>query len=337
MIAPLTEHLAEHLVDQHGRVVDDLRISLTDRCNFRCVYCMPAEGLQWLPREQTLTAAEIVRLARLFVAMGTRTIRLTGGEPLLRRDIIAIVAALAALHPELDISLTTNGFGLAAMAQRLADAGLGRVNVSLDSLNADRFAEITRRDCLQRVLDGIAAARAAGLDPVKVNAVIVRGVNDGEITAFARFARDMGVVVRFIEYMPLDASHQWTRDNVVAGDELLDAVEQEFPMVAKTIGHDPATRYGFADGAPGELGFINSVSAPFCARCNRVRIVADGMLRTCLFAIEESDLRTPLRSGATDIALEQLIRTAVWGKQAGHGINEPAFERPERSMSQIGG
>ncbi|MGI8847842.1 MAG: GTP 3',8-cyclase MoaA [Candidatus Dormibacteria bacterium] len=328
---------ADVLVDQHGRIVNDLRISLTDRCNFRCVYCMPEEGLDWLPRDEILTATEIVQIARLFVTMGTRTIRLTGGEPLLRRDILDIVAALRGLHSGLDISLTTNGFALAKMAAPLATAGLRRVNVSLDSLNAERFARLARRDCLQRVLDGISAAQEAGLTPVKVNVVVMRGINDGEVADFANFARDRGVIVRFIEFMPLDASQQWQRDNVVASDELLEAAEQEFALVPRDAGHDPATRFGFADGAVGELGFISTVSAPFCDRCNRVRILADGMLRNCLFAAGEADLRSPLRAGADDGEMTRLIRSGVWGKQSGHGINDVDFARPLRSMSQIGG
>jgi cyclic pyranopterin phosphate synthase len=325
------------LRDALGRVVDDLRVSVTDRCNFRCVYCMPEEGMQWLPREGVLSYEEITRLAAIFVGAGTRTIRLTGGEPLVRRDLPALVGMLAALHPDVDISLTTNGFLLRRDAQALADAGVRRVNVSLDSLRADRFARITRRDCLATVLDGIAAAREAGLTPVKVNCVVVRGFNDDEVLDFARMARQQGVHVRFIEFMPLDASGEWGRDSVVPGEELLEAAETEFRMEPRDNGHDPAVRFGFADGAPGELGFINSVSAPFCTRCNRVRITADGQLRTCLFSVTETDLRGPLRAGAGDAELERIIRDAVWRKEPGHRINEPDFVRPARSMSQIGG
>ncbi len=318
-------------------MVDDLRISVTDRCNFRCVYCMPAEGLKWLPRDEVLSFEEITRLARIFVDSGTRTIRLTGGEPLVRRDLPRLVGMLAALHPEVDLSLTTNGFLLRRDAPALAAAGLRRVNVSLDSLRADRFERLARRDCLETVLDGIDAAREAGLSPVKVNVVVMRGVNDDEVGDFARLARETGTHVRFIEFMPLDADGSWGRDTVVAGEELLDAAESEFKLTPRNAGHDPATRWGFADGSPGELGFINSVSAPFCERCNRVRITADGQLRTCLFSVAETDLRTPLRSGADDAALEVVIRDAVWRKEPGHRINEPDFVRPNRSMSQIGG
>jgi GTP 3',8-cyclase len=325
------------LRDAQGRVVDDLRISVTDRCNFRCVYCMPEEGMQWLPRAEILSFEEITRVAGIFVAAGTRTIRLTGGEPLVRRDLPTLVAMLRGLHDDVDLSLTTNGFLLRRDAQALADAGLRRVNVSLDSLRAERFARITRRDCLNTVLDGIEAARDAGLTPVKINCVVVRGFNDDEVLDFARMAREQGVQVRFIEFMPLDASGEWGRDSVVPGDELLEAVETEFTMQPRDAGHDPAQRLAFADGAPGELGFINSVSAPFCSRCNRVRITADGQLRTCLFSVDETDLRGPLRSGAGDADLERVIREAIWRKEPGHRINEPDFVRPARSMSQIGG
>jgi cyclic pyranopterin phosphate synthase len=325
------------LRDALGRVVDDLRISVTDRCNFRCVYCMPEEGMTWLPRDEILSFEELTRLARIFVDSGTRTIRLTGGEPLVRRELPTLVGMLHALHPDVDLSLTTNGFLLRRDAQALAAAGLRRVNVSLDSLRAERFARITRRDCLNTVLDGIEAARQAGLTPVKVNCVVVRGFNDDEVLDFAHMAREQGVHVRFIEFMPLDASGEWGRDSVVPGDELLEAVEAEYTMQPRNAGHDPASRFGFGDGAPGELGFINSVSAPFCTRCNRVRITADGQLRTCLFSITETDLRTPLRSGADDAELEHIIRDAVWRKEPGHRINEPDFVRPTRSMSQIGG
>ena len=327
----------QELRDALGRVVDDLRISVTDRCNFRCVYCMPEEGMTWLPREEILSFEEITRLAAIFVAAGTRTIRLTGGEPLVRRDLPALAGMLSALHADIDLSLTTNGFLLRRDAAALAAAGVRRVNVSLDSLRAERFARITRRDCLSTVLDGIAAAQEAGLSPVKVNCVVVRGFNDDEVHDFARLAREQGVHVRFIEFMPLDASGEWGRDSVVPGDELLEAAETVFTMAPRSSGHDPSSRFTFADGAPGELGFINSVSAPFCTRCNRVRITADGQLRTCLFSVTETDLRTPLRAGATDADLERIIRDAVWHKEPGHRINEPDFVRPARSMSQIGG
>ena len=334
---PVQTALDAPLVDALGRVVDDLRLSVTDRCNFRCVYCMPAEGMQWLPRDEILSFEEITRLAGLFVASGTRTIRLTGGEPLVRRELPRLVSMLASLHTDLDLSLTTNGYLLRRDAAALAAAGLRRVNVSLDSLRAERFARITRRDCLDTVLDGMAAARDAGLWPIKVNCVVVRGFNDDEVVDFAELARRTGVSVRFIEFMPLDASGEWGRDSVVPGEELLEAAETDFPLRARDNGHDPAVRFDFADGSPGELGFINSVSEPFCARCNRVRITAEGMLRTCLFSLSETELRVPMRAGASDAELAALIREAVWRKEPGHRINQPDFVRPAKSMSQIGG
>ncbi|MFN2568285.1 MAG: GTP 3',8-cyclase MoaA [Candidatus Dormibacteria bacterium] len=325
------------LTDSFGRIVDDLRISVTDRCNFRCVYCMPEDGMRWLPREAILSFEEIARLAGLFVASGTRTVRLTGGEPLVRRELPRLVAMLHELHPDLDLSLTTNGYFLRRDAAALAAAGLSRVNVSLDSLRADRFTLMTRRDCLDTVLDGIEAAREAGLSPIKINVVVVRGVNDDELGDFVRMARETGVQVRFIEFMPLDGSAEWDRDSVVPGDELLEAAEAEFALSPRPNGHDPATRFGFADGASGEIGFINSVTQPFCASCNRVRITAEGQLRTCLFSIDETELGPPLRSGIDDLGLVDIIRRAVWTKQAGHRINAGDFVRPHRSMSQIGG
>ncbi len=328
------QQIAEPLIDGFGRVVDDLRISLTDRCNFRCVYCMPEEGLDWLARDEILTEDEIVRLATVFTGLGVRTLRLTGGEPLLRKNIAGIVERLRGIGDDIDLALTTNGFLLRRYATALRAAGLDRVNVSLDSLDAERFAAMTRRSSLAEVLDGINAAREAGLDPIKVNVVVMRGVNDAEAATFARLARDTGVHVRFIEYMPLDADNQWERDKVVAGEELLDAIESEMTLTPRQNGHDPATR--FQTGV-GEVGFINSVTEPFCARCNRVRITADGQLRTCLFALDETDLRTPLRDGATDSDIAKLIRAALLGKQWGHTINDVDFVRPARSMSQIGG
>lgn len=325
------------LIDTFGRTVTDLRISLTDRCNFRCVYCMPEEGVAWTPTETMLTADELHRLVGIFTSLGVETVRLTGGEPLLRREIIDIIGRLHTDHPQVELSLTTNGFLLRRYAQDLAAAGLSRVNISLDSLQADRFARITRRDALHTVLDGIDAARAAGLHPIKINVVVVRGFNDDELQSFAELAHSTGVSVRFIEYMPLDAGGEWDRQSVVAGDELLESAESVFPLIAEERGHEPAARYRFADGMRGELGFINSVTAPFCDRCNRVRLTADGQLRTCLFAVVETDLRTPLRGGARDAELAGLILAAVVGKGAGHRINEPDFARPLRPMSQIGG
>ncbi|MFB3820067.1 MAG: GTP 3',8-cyclase MoaA [Candidatus Methylomirabilales bacterium] len=327
------------LKDATGRVIDDLRISLTDRCNFRCVYCMPAEGLPWLPKREVLTFEEMLRLARIFIGLGVRTIRLTGGEPLMRQDIAVLVRGLAALHPELDLSITTNGFFLAEAAQPLADAGLKRINVSLDSLRPDRFERMVRRDggVLYRVLDGIAAARRAGLSPIKLNAVVVRGVNDDEILDFARFGRGHDYQVRFIEFMPLDAQGGWSMQAVVPGAEILDRVQAVLPLLPTSPnGHEPATVHCFADGC-GSLGVIASVTQPFCDHCNRVRLTADGHLRTCLFSIQEYDLKGMLRTGAGEDEIADRIVAAVWKKEPGHKIGQPDFVRPNRSMSTIGG
>jgi cyclic pyranopterin phosphate synthase len=327
------------LRDATGRVIDDLRISLTDRCNFRCVYCMPAEGLPWLPKRELLTFEEILRLARIFIGLGVRTIRLTGGEPLMRQDIAVLVRGLAGLHPELDLSITTNGFFLAEAAQRLAEAGLKRINVSLDSLRPDRFERMIRRDgqILHRVLDGIAAARRAGLSPIKLNAVVVRGVNDDEIPDFARFGREREYQVRFIEFMPLDAQGAWSMAAVVPGAEILDRVQGVFPLLPTSPnGHEPATVHRFADSC-GSIGVIASVTEPFCDHCNRVRLTADGHLRTCLFSVQEHDLKDMLRSGAADDQIADRIVAAVWKKEPGHKIGQPDFVRPNRSMSTIGG
>ena len=334
MIAPTRPPL----VDGFGRAATDLRVSVTDRCNFRCVYCMPADGLDWLPREEVLTFEETLRLAAVFVACGVDTIRVTGGEPLVRADVEQLVAMIAAAHPDVDLSMTTNGYRLAEKAPALARAGLRRVNVSCDSLRPDRFHQLTRRAGLDRVLAGLEAAAAAGLRPVKINAVMVRGINEDEAVDFARLARDRDYHVRFIEYMPLDAGHGWTRAQVVPSAELLQRIEAELPLRrADETGPEPATRYLFADGAPGSIGFIASVSEPFCGDCNRLRLTADGHLRTCLFALDEHDLKGPMRAGAPDDDLEAIIRGAVAAKWAGHHINRADFVQPERSMSQIGG
>jgi cyclic pyranopterin phosphate synthase len=324
------------LLDTFGRIADDLRISVTDRCNFRCTYCMPAEGLQWLPRAELLTFEEIARLARLFVSLGVSTIRLTGGEPLARRDLHSLIAMLAAEGVP-DMSMTTNGFFLAEHAASLAQAGLRRINVSVDSLLRHRFAEMTRRDALDRVMDGLRAAEAAGLAPIKLNCVVIRGTNDDEVLDFARFARETGYQVRFIEYMPLDADETWAMDRVVPSAEVLAAIEAVHPLEAVQHGPEPATVYRFADGAPGGVGVIPSVTEPFCSNCNRIRVTSDGQFRTCLFALEETDLRGLLRDGANDDAVEAAIRAAVERKWAGHAIGAPNFVRPARSMSMIGG
>jgi cyclic pyranopterin phosphate synthase len=325
------------LADSRGRVVTDLRISLTDRCNFRCTYCMPAEGLPWLSRRELLTVDEIERLVRLFVRLGVREVKLTGGEPTVRREVVEVVARIRAIHADLDLSLTTNGFLLERLARPLRAAGLDRLNVSCDSLLRHRFAAMTRRDALADVQAGLAAAERAGFSPIKLNCVVVAGTNDGEVVDFARLARQSGYDVRFIEYMPLDADHAWERAKVVPSRAIHDAIDAVYPLVGRTRGPQPATTYDFADGAPGSIGFISSVTEPFCDSCNRIRVSAEGQLRVCLFALEESDLRGPMRAGASDDELEGLIRAAVWNKWGGHRIDHPDFVQPARTMSAIGG
>jgi cyclic pyranopterin phosphate synthase len=325
------------LLDTFGRVADDLRISVTDRCNFRCTYCMPAEGLPWLPREEVLTFEEITRLVGIFARLGVKEVKLTGGEPTVRREVEKLVAVIRAAQPDLSMSMTTNGLLLDRLAGPLAAAGLDRVTVSCDSLMQHRFAEMTRRDALDKVLAGMRAAEEAGLVPIKLNCVVIAGTNEDEVVDFARFARDTGYEVRFIEYMPLDAEQRWERDKVVPGAQVLEAIDGVFPLIAETEGHDPATTFRFADGAPGGVGVIASVTEPFCDTCNRLRLTADGQLRACLFAMYETDLRGPLRAGASEEELESLIRRNVWAKWEGHKINHPDFERPARSMSMIGG
>jgi cyclic pyranopterin phosphate synthase len=325
------------LIDSFGRAATDLRLSVTDRCNFRCVYCMPAEGLQWLPREEVLTFEETLRIVNVLAACGVDTIRFTGGEPLVRGGVEELVGMVHVAHPGIDLAMTTNGHRLAEKAAALAAAGLSRVNVSLDSLQPARFHAVTRRDELPRVMDGIRAAAAAGLRPLKINAVMVRGINDDEAVDFAVLARDNDYHVRFIEYMPLDAGHEWTREQVVPSAELLERIAEVFAVTAIDAGPAPAATYGFADGAPGSIGFISSVSEPFCDSCNRIRLTADGHFRTCLFALDEVDLKGPLRAGASDQDIEELVRGAVARKWRGHHINMADFVRPEKSMSQIGG
>jgi cyclic pyranopterin phosphate synthase len=325
------------LIDTFGRVGDDLRVSVTDRCNFRCTYCMPAEGLNWLPKAQILTFEEIARLVGVFVSLGVRSIKLTGGEPTVRQDLPTLVGMLRTAHPDLEMSMTTNGILLDRLAGPLAEAGLDRVSVSCDSLLRHRFAEMTRRDALDRVLAGIEAAKAAGLTPIKINCVVIAGTNVGEVTDFAGWARQTGFEVRFIEYMPLDAEQHWERSKVMPSADVLEAIDKVYPLVPEGEGSEPATRYRFADGSPGGIGVISSVTEPFCDTCNRLRITAEGQFRACLFAMEEADLRAPLRAGASDDDLGSIIRTAVWGKWEGHKINHPDFKRPDRSMSMIGG
>jgi GTP 3',8-cyclase len=327
------------LKDSFGRVVDDLRISLTDRCNFRCIYCMPAEGLPWLPKREILTYEEILRLARVFIDLGIRTIRLTGGEPLMRQDIDVLIAGLTRLEPDLDLSMTTNGFFLKEKAQRLAEAGLKRINVSLDSLQPERFERMVLRDgqLVFKILEGMRISREVGLSPIKINCVVMRGHNEDEVVAFARLGREHGYQVRFIEYMPLDAQGVWNMQSVVPGAEILARIHEVFPLAPVTAnGSEPATVHRFADGR-GSIGVIASVTEPFCDHCNRIRITADGALRTCLFSIHEHDLKGLLRSGATDEEIGDFILAAVWKKEPGHKINQPDFVKPTRSMSAIGG
>jgi cyclic pyranopterin phosphate synthase len=328
------------LADSFGRVATDMRVSLTDRCNLRCAYCMPAEGLDWLPKPELLTDDEVVRLVRIGVELlGIREIRFTGGEPLLRRGLTGIVERTAALRPRPELSITTNGIGLARTAPALRDAGLDRVNVSLDTLRPEAFQELARRDRLAEVLYGMAAAAAAGLVPVKVNSVLMRGVNEGEARDLLRFCVNRGYELRFIEQMPLDAQHGWRRANMVTAEEILTTLSEEFvlkPDDSAERGSAPAERF-LVDGGPARVGVIGSVTRPFCGACDRVRLTADGQVRNCLFAREESDLRGPLRAGASDAELAALWRRAVAAKLPGHGINDPTFLQPDRPMSAIGG
>jgi cyclic pyranopterin phosphate synthase len=323
------------LIDPFQRVVRDLRISITDRCNFRCTYCMPEEGMHWLPRGDLLTFEEITRVAKVCVEhFGFDAVRLTGGEPTVRAGLPRLVEMLAALG--VDLAMTTNGATLGLLAGDLKAAGLRRLNISCDSLRRDRFYELTRRDSLDRVLDGIDAALSAGFDPVKVNVVMIRGVNDDEAVDFAAFGRERGVQIRFIEFMPLDADGAWTMDQVVPADETVAAIDAVFPLEPVAHGPEPAARYRYRDGG-GEIGVIPSVTRPFCGDCDRVRITAEGEFRTCLFALEEFDLRAVIRNGGDDDELAATIARAVGTKWAGHRIGQVNFVRPGRSMSQIGG
>ena len=328
----------EPLVDGHGRLIGDLRVSVTDRCNFRCQYCMPAEGLPWLERDEVLTFEEITRLVALLSSMGVHDIRLTGGEPLVRREFPRLAAMLASLPCVHDLSLTTNGFLLERDAEALVRAGIGRFNVSIDSLQRDRFYELTRRDALEQVLRGLELlASFPEAHPIKVNAVAIRDFTEEEVIPFARLARSAPYEVRFIEFMPLDADHAWSPEQVLTGAETRAAIDAVFPLEAQPREpHATARVYRFADGK-GKIGFINPVSEPFCADCNRIRLTADGRLRTCLFSLNETDLRAPLRAGADDGALELIIREAVWRKELKHHVGEPGFIQPARTMSAIGG
>jgi cyclic pyranopterin phosphate synthase len=327
------------LLDTFGRVATDLRVSLTDRCNLRCTYCMPPEGLEWLPSDEALTDDEVVRLVGVAVSEGVTEVRFTGGEPLVRRGLVDIVRRVAQMSPRPRISLTTNGIGLARTASALKDAGLDRVNVSLDTLDPARFAELTRRDRFADVVAGLEGATAAGLDPVKVNTVLMRGVNDDEAVALLRWCLERGYELRFIEQMPLDAQHGWDRAEMVTAAEILGHLAESFtltPVGSEDRGSAPAETW-LVDGGPARVGVIGSVTRPFCGTCDRVRLTADGQIRNCLFAREESDLRGPMRAGASDEELATRLRAALHAKKAGHGIDDPGFLQPSRPMSAIGG
>ncbi|WP_345523472.1 GTP 3',8-cyclase MoaA [Nocardioides conyzicola] len=327
----------QRLEDRFGRVATDLRVSLTDRCNLRCSYCMPAEGLEWLPNDALLSDDEIVRMVRIGVEqLGIREVRFTGGEPLVRRGIVDIVRRSHDLGVE--TSLTTNALGLSRMAEALAVAGLDRVNVSLDSIRRETFHEITRRDRLHDVIAGLAAARDAGLGPVKINAVLMRGVNDDQAPELLRWALGEGYHLRFIEQMPLDAQHGWSRDGMITADVIFASLEAEFLLTPaeEPRGSAPAELFQ-VDGGSGTVGVIASVTRPFCGDCDRVRLTADGQIRNCLFAREESDLRASLRAGASDEEIAERWVIAMRGKRAGHGIDDPTFLQPDRPMSAIGG
>jgi cyclic pyranopterin phosphate synthase len=327
------------LVDRFGRTATDLRVSLTDRCNLRCSYCMPAEGLDWLPTDEVLTDDEVVRLIRIAVEqLGVREVRFTGGEPLVRRGLVDIVRRTTELRPRPETSLTTNALGLERTAGALAAAGLDRVNVSLDTIRREDFLTITRRDRLDDVIAGLAAAKEAGLGPVKVNAVLLRGINDGHAPELLRWCIEQGYELRFIEQMPLDAQHGWSRSEMITAEEILATLEREFELspAAEPRGSAPAELFA-VDGGPATVGVIASVTRPFCGDCDRVRLTADGQVRNCLFAREESDLRGALRAGASDAELADRWRTAMLGKRPGHGIDDVSFLQPSRPMSAIGG
>lgn len=327
------------LIDRFGRVATDLRVSLTDRCNLRCSYCMPAEGLDWLPDEQLLSDDELLRLMRIAVErLGITDIRLTGGEPMLRRGLERLIGEITALRPRPRVAMTTNGIGLAKRAAGLAEAGLDRINISLDTVDGPTFAEITRRDRLDHVLAGLAAAKAAGMNPVKINAVLLRGINDDQAAELLRFSLANGYHLRFIEQMPLDAQHGWDRTAMVTAEEILRRLGAEFTLTpsAEHRGGAPAERW-LVDGGPGDVGVIASVTRPFCAACDRTRLTADGALRSCLFSQQETDLRAMLRGGGTDDEIAHAWQATMWAKLAGHEINSAGFAQPLRPMSAIGG
>ncbi len=336
---PLATARPSRLADQYGRVARDLRVSVTDRCNLRCTYCMPAEGLPWMPKAEMLTDEELLRVIGVFVRSGITSVRLTGGEPLLRRSIVELVAGIASLEPRPRIAMTTNGVGLERVAAALAAAGLDRVNVSLDTIDPDTFTRLTRRDRLGDVEAGLAAAAAAGLTPVKVNAVAMRGINDDSVGEVLAWCLERGYELRFIEQMPLDAQHAWDRGDMVTAEEIRARLCERYTLVPLPTGERgsaPAERF-LVDGGPGTVGIIASVTSPFCAACDRARLTADGQVRNCLFSRTETDLRTPLREGATDQQLLALLHGEMWRKRRGHGIDEAGFVQPDRPMSSIGG
>jgi cyclic pyranopterin phosphate synthase len=328
------------LTDSYGRIATDLRVSLTDRCNLRCSYCMPSEGLDWLPKPEVLTGDEVTRLVRIGVeTLGIREVRFTGGEPLLRRDLVSIIAATASLLPRPEISLTTNGIGLDRRAADLHAAGLDRINVSLDTLRPEVFRKLTHRDRLSDVLTGLAAAADAGLTPVKVNAVLMRDLNEDEAPDLLRYCMEHGYELRIIEQMPLDAQHGWKRTEMITAEEIFDSLSRAFELSEdseRERGAAPAETF-LVDGGPARVGVIASVTRPFCGACDRVRLTADGQIRNCLFARSESDLRSLLRSGASDEEIAARWQAAVASKLPGHGINDPSFLQPDRPMSAIGG
>jgi len=329
------------LRDSYNRPIRDLRVSLTDRCNFRCFYCLPHGEPPIAPKEQMLSYEEIEHVCDIFVSLGIEKLRLTGGEPMLRRDIETIIRKLSRLKGSglKDLALTTNGYYLPDRAQSLKDAGLDRVTISLDSLKRDVFKRMTGVDVLDKVLAGIAASKAAGLEPIKINAVIVRGHNEDEVADFAAFARDYDVKMRFIEFMPLDSGHEWSRDDVVSGKEIRDHISERFPLLRLEVprGSETSSRYRFADGAPGEIGIIAPVTEPFCGACSRIRLTADGQIRTCLFSTVEHSLRDVVRSGASREEIIEYIHSVILKKEPRHFINDPGFVTPSRTMSFIGG
>lgn len=327
------------LVDTFGRIHTDLRLSITDRCNLRCVYCLPDEDVVFRPRSEILSYEEIARVAKVAKSLGVDSVRITGGEPLARRAVVELVRQIAEIGFD-DIAMTTNGTSLARFAAPLAEAGLRRVNVSCDSLDPDRYEMIRRRGVLATVLEGMDAAESAGLVPLKVNVVLVKGLNDGEILDFAEFAYSKGRIVRFIELMPLDAEGNWQRDAVIPSEFVLATIDRQYRLAAvdpERLDHAPADAFNFADGTPGGVAVVASVTRPFCGSCNRLRLTADGAIRNCLFSDDEVSIRDALRGGAGDEEIALALRRAVWGKKSGHGINDPNFLRPVRSMSMIGG